>query len=41
MQEDHEEAIVTVEDRITLDAAEHFPDFNCYNIRRYFFLILF
>jgi UDP-2,3-diacylglucosamine pyrophosphatase LpxH len=23
-------------DHITLDAAEHFPDFNCYNISRYF-----
>jgi UDP-2,3-diacylglucosamine pyrophosphatase LpxH len=23
-------------DHITLDAPEHFPDFNCYNIRRYF-----
>ena len=23
-------------DHITLDAAKHYPDFNCYNIRRYF-----
>ena len=23
-------------DHITLDAAEHYPDFNCYNISRYF-----
>jgi UDP-2,3-diacylglucosamine pyrophosphatase LpxH len=23
-------------DHITLDASEHYPDFNCYNIKRYF-----